>query len=154
MVLQGMSNNLEIWRGPTPNQQTAQTYLAMICGARGIFYFNAVILPVDTWKRTCELAQEVKILTPMLCKGKLKNIICSNSKISFMCKEYEGQYYLLAVNPYDTALQEVVFDLKTPGKEFAVQNLFEKETVTRDRTRLKLTFRPYQRICLRIKLVQ
>jgi hypothetical protein len=154
MVLQGMSNNLEIWRGPTPDQQTAQTYLSVICGAKGIYYFNAVILPADSWKRTCELAQEVKVLTPMLCKGKLKNISCSSSKILFMCKEYDGHYYLLAVNSYHTALQEVIFDLKTLGNKFTVQNIFEQDTVTNDGTVLKVTFKPYQRICLKIKSVQ
>ncbi len=150
--LQGASNFLQVWRGPTPEEQTAQTYLALISGATGIFYFGNVILPSNTWQRTLALAREVRILSPILTEGIEREISGSNPEIKYTCRKFGDSYYLIAVNPYPEK-KETVFDLTSLGKDEPVgEDVFSSESrVAAKNNLLKLHFGPYQRYCYKIQ---
>ncbi len=155
IFLQGMSNLLQVWRGPTPEEQTAQTYLAVVSGATGIFYFNVIILPTNTWQRTKELAKEIKFLTPALVSDNIKGVTCNNPKIEYVCKEHKGSYYLIAVNPFPEE-KDAIFDLKSLGfyKKCKAKALFESRNIEIQRFLLKDTFKPYQRHCYKLTPIQ
>lgn len=128
VFIQGMANSLMVWRGPTPAEQTSQTYISLVNGATAIFYFTAFPLAEDTWQRTIELAGEIKTLTPVLLHGKPIQAAASATQIEFTCRELDGNRYLIATNPTANAL-EVGFDLNDAAIQGELQVLFEGRTL-------------------------
>lgn len=147
IFLQGMSHALWVWRGPTPAEHTAQTYTALVNGATGIIYFNGIIWPTDTWQRTQELAREVRQLQPVLFSSTFGKTTCSSKAIEYVCKQHDGRWYLLAVNPMPKAY-EVDFDLRSVlADDASVVALFEGRTLRTQEQRLRDRFEPYERHC-------
>lgn len=149
VFLQGMANCLWVWRGPNPDEMTAQVYLSLVNGATGIMFFNAIILPVDTWRRTIELGREIRELTPVLLSNDSVRINCSNDRIKYMARKYQGRIYIIAVNPYDKEMA-AEFSLADGGNKIAAKELFSSATDSRDGAELKMVLKPYERRCLEI----
>ncbi len=66
----------ESWSGTRkrillPQEQYCQTYLALIYGAKGIFYFNFPLKHELSWKAISELSGHIKRLTPALVTNDL-----------------------------------------------------------------------------------
>jgi hypothetical protein len=149
IFLQGMSNALWVWRGPTPDEFTAQTYVALVNGSTGIMYFSAIILPVNTWGRAAGISGEIKKLTPVLLCNKFAKVSCGNSRIKFMAREFNGKVYIIAVNPYNKQLST---DFVLPGKISSAKRLFESGSVNSASNKISAKFKPYERKCFEIKL--
>jgi hypothetical protein len=149
MFLQGMSNCLMVWRGPSPDEMTAQTYSALVKGVTGIYYFTAFIWPSNTWQRTRELAQEVQELKPIMLTGEPVMIAADNQRIAFSCFKYKDRIYIIAVNPSNRP-QEIVFEVEPVigSNHISVAYLFDDHSVRAASAKLKETFLPYQRKCV------
>ena len=149
MFLQGMSNALWVWRGPTPAEFTAQTYVALVNGVTGIMYFTGVILPVDTWKRAGTLSKEIKKLTPVLLCNDFAKVSCGNTRIKFMARKLNGKIYILAINPYNKQLST---DFVLPGKIGSGKRIFETGAFKVKNNRISAKFMPYERQCYEVEL--
>jgi hypothetical protein len=149
MFLQGMSSFLWIWRGPTPDEFTAQTYTALVNGVTCIMYFTAIILPTDTWERAGTLAGEIEELTPILLCNEFAEAICGNNRIKFMSRKYNGKIYIIAVNPYNKSLNT---DFVLQGKIKSAKRLFENKVTNFEGNTLSTKFEPYERQCYEIQL--
>ncbi len=150
--LQSFSNVHTVWRSVTADELTAQTYEALINGARGIIYYRELALTQETWQRQIEIGAQIQTLTPILVSDEVKAIRSDNEKIDFVCKEYNGETYLLAVNPYPTS-EKVLFDLSSVGLNSGdkVQYLFDTEAeVSHDNQVVRDDFKPYQMRCYKI----
>ncbi len=51
-----------------PSEQRCQTYLGLINGARGMFYFNAPVFTGLMWDTLSRLAREIQVLAPALMR--------------------------------------------------------------------------------------
>jgi hypothetical protein len=149
MFLQGMSNGLWVWRGPTPDEFTAQTYAALVNGVTGIAYFTAIILPTNTWKRAGTLSGEVKKLTPVLLCNNFVKVSCGNTRIKYMARKLNGKIYIIAINPYNKLLST---DFVVPGKITSAKRIFESDAVSVKKNTISAKFKPYERQCYEIEL--
>ena len=149
MFLQGMSNGLWVWRGPTPDEFTAQTYAALVNGVTGIAYFTAIILPTNTWKRAGTLSGEIKKLTPVLLCNKFVKVSCGNTRIKYMARKLDGKIYIIAVNPYNKQLST---NFVVPGKITSAKRIFESDAVSAKNKTISAKFKPYERKCYEIEL--
>ncbi|MFV0336885.1 MAG: sugar-binding protein, partial [Chthoniobacterales bacterium] len=146
--LQGMGHALWVWKGPSPEEMTAQTYMALIYGISGIAYFNAVILPSNTWKQTAELAKEIRLLEPILTSPKNGQITSSNPKIDYCVKEYEGNTYLIAVNSTSSEMDATMVS-KNPVS--GAKDFFTSENIPINKNNMLLRFAPYERKVVELK---
>ena len=149
MFLQGMSNALWVWRGPTPAEFTAQTYTALVNGVTGIVYFTAIILPTNTWERAGTLSGEIKKLTPVLLCNKFVKVSCGNARIKFMARKFNGKIYIIAINPYNKQLST---DFVVPGKIGSVKRVFETGTFSVKNNTISAKFKSYERKCYEIEI--
>ncbi|MEI8245894.1 MAG: family 16 glycoside hydrolase [Lentisphaerota bacterium] len=149
VFLQGMANCMWVWRGPNPDEMTAQVYLSLVNGATGIMFFNAFILPVDTWRRTIELGREIQKLTPVLLSNNDVKVNCSNDRIKYMARKYQGKIYIIAVNPYD---KEIAAEFKLAGlsNKITAKELFSSTSGSMDVINMEMIFKPYERRCWEI----
>jgi hypothetical protein len=153
MILQSMSNSLWVWRSVTPEELTAQTYEAVVKGITGILFFTGIPLPQDTWTRMKELGRELRQLEPVLVSRDVVRVPCDNTRVNSVAKQVGDSFYLLAVNPHDTA-QTAVFDLDAlyeAGEPLHAQRLFPAgETAIRNR-RLAATLGACERHVYRLR---
>ncbi|MCC7351306.1 MAG: hypothetical protein IT446_12125 [Phycisphaerales bacterium] len=150
VFIQGMANCLQVWRGPTPAEQTAQTYISMVNGATVIVYFTAFPLAQDTWSRTISLAAEIRELTPVLLQGVPVEVSASSSAVEYTCRRSGDELYLIAVNPGGQKLN-VQFSFKELNAGQGIV-LFEDRSIAVDRGMLADQFEPYSRHVYRLKM--
>lgn len=141
-VLQAFGNCMWIWRGPTPGEMTAQTYLALVHGITGITYFNAVPLRNDTRQQMAVLGKEIKQLEPILLSRELGKIISSNPKINYCVKKYAGKTYMIAINSNDRELETTVTLEK---KAAVVSDFFTGSKMGSGDSSIKLRFQSFER---------
>jgi hypothetical protein len=146
MFLQGMSNYLMVWRGPNPDEMTAQTYSALIKGVTGIYYFTAFIWPSDTWQRTCALAREIQELKPIMLTGEPVMIGSDNDEIIHSSFEFHDKIYIIAVN-VSNQIQKVRFAMKKRSV-YRIEYLFENRNEEFNSADLQMGFAPYERKCI------
>lgn len=147
--LQGMSNALWVWRGPGPDEMTAQTYLAVVHGVTGIWYFNAVILPVDTWERAGELGVELQTLLPRLLATEIPAVACSSPDLRFIARS-DGRIITLAAVNFRERPVTAEFTFAQPVRR--VGELFGKGEVKTAGNRLDVVFKPLERRVFEIEL--
>ncbi|HEY3297269.1 MAG TPA: hypothetical protein VGK34_01335, partial [Armatimonadota bacterium] len=106
-------------RAPTYAEDRCMTYLALTQGAKGIIYYcyyDLRVLPQyqEMWTGMKSIAAEVKTLSPMLLSPSDLGAVTyspSSANIHTKLKQYNGQLYLMAVNPDSTACT-VTFNLR------------------------------------------
>lgn len=95
-----------MWSGPepmTPAKQRCQTYLAIVYGAKGIFYFGKRPRYEPVWDEMAKMALEIRKLTPILLTPAVSPVVMIGpdkitESIHVLEKECEGKRYLIAVN--------------------------------------------------------
>ncbi len=152
MFLQSMGNWLWVQKSVTPDELTAQAYEALIKGITGIIWFSGLPYPEKTWKRTISLGEEIKRLKPLFLSQDIRRISCSNQKISYVCKELDGSFYIIAVNPYYQS-REASFDISSLkiGENCKVMDYLNNKDVNNKQGIINVRFRPLERICYRIE---
>lgn len=118
-----------------PQEQRIHTYLDLIHGAAGLFYFAWPPHHYDLYKMLCALAGEIKTLSPALLRRsppqKVRVEGGDADMIHVLLKDRpEGGYLLLAGNILKTPV-EVRFALPGLKKGTKVRSLFEKNRVLR-----------------------
>jgi hypothetical protein len=127
-------NELRAGRAPTRDEERCMTYLALTHGAMGLIYYSYYdmhVLPQyeEMWGWMKEIGAEVKTLSPALLSPVKRPVEVrgDSRQIHALLKEYEGKWYLLAVNgEYTPAAAEFVL----PGAAESVKVLFEEHTPT------------------------
>lgn len=134
-------------RAPTRDEERCMTYLALTHGANGLIYwcyYNMRVLPQyeEMWGWMKEIGQEVKELSPVLLSpAKLPvEVRGDSSKIHALLKEYDGKWYLLAVNGETTPARA---EFALPGKAASVRVMFEERAATASGRTLADDFAPY-----------
>jgi len=96
---------------PTRQEVLCMTYLGLIHGARGLFYysyFDIWQLPdaADRWEWLKGIGAEVKSMEGILlsCED-VSGISCSQAAVHFLVKRYQDSFYLLMTNPSGATVQ-------------------------------------------------
>ncbi|MCE9609379.1 MAG: hypothetical protein K8R23_04035 [Chthoniobacter sp.] len=104
---------------PSFEQARAMVFLALIGGAKGIFWYSRQetngwdLTTTPLWPRLREINAELAALAePVLLGVDLPGIACSAATVCFAGKQHDGRLYLLATNPTATPV-EAVFTLPT-----------------------------------------
>jgi len=102
---------------PTFHQARAMVYLALIGGAKGIFWYSRQekdgwdLTATPLWPRMKEINAEIASLADPILLGKdAPGIRCNTPGVRFIAKRHSGRLYLLATNPTD-APADAVFTL-------------------------------------------
>ena len=131
------SEDAKEWgRYPTPEEERCMTYLAIVHGARGIFYFCYGALhkshegkqpaQVQLWEELKKLASEIKELTPVILSPTPEQTVSTDSpKIHVLYREYGDVKYIIAVNPENERQSDVVFSLPSLAGQGKAKALFE-----------------------------
>lgn len=96
---------------PTVAQARSMVYLALINGAKGIWWYSMYdpdwnLTETPLWPHMKEINAEIKVLSqPMMLGEDVKDISCNNTKVFFTAKKYAGKIYLLITNPEGTPAQ-------------------------------------------------
>jgi hypothetical protein len=99
---------------PTFAQARSMVYLALIGGAKGIFWYSRQdpgwnLTTTPLWPRLKEINAEIAALARPVLQGRtVLGMKCNVTTIPFFTRQYGRTVYLLATNPGDTA-QDVVF---------------------------------------------
>jgi hypothetical protein len=97
--LQSAGNAYYICREPTGAEAECMTYLSIIHGSRGMWYFQNMPRTVEQWNEMRILSGEIKTLTPILYSTDTAPAVSVNSSsIHLLSKRYNGQNYVIAVN--------------------------------------------------------
>lgn len=132
-------------RALLPEEQRCQTYLALIHGAKGIFYFRYPICHKDNWDMLSSLASEVASLSPSLLNPDLSQTITyynESAPVEFdpendiftdvQVRLFEApsgenyDYILLAANTREYPV-DVDFTVSLLGSSGTVDRLFSQE---------------------------
>ena len=104
---------------PTPLQERCMSYLAIIHGAKGLFYFSYRQMmrkeKPALWNSLKSLTAELKKMAPIILAPKPKQkieLIPKDSSLQYLLKEYKGKKYIFAANPVE---KEVTVTFKLPG---------------------------------------
>ncbi|MDD3927841.1 MAG: sugar-binding protein, partial [bacterium] len=136
----------------TPAEQEYSTYLSLISGANGFFYFAAHPKSKSNWDRICSLMREITELTPAIASPlETPAIGCSSPVVKFMVRKYNGALYLIAVNGSKEAVT-VTFDLSCTAPAAGAEVVFEGRGVVLKNNALADNFAGYQRHVYRIDL--
>ena len=144
-------------REPTFSEERCMTYLSVVHGAKGIFYYTYlgsqyyIELSPEHWKGIKQLAGELSELTPVLLAPvsteKIQLNVADNLKdsngapaIHYLLKEKDGRHYLFAVNVLDGPVTATFTDV--PAKE-SVQLMFEKRDIPVEKKSFTDFFKPY-----------
>lgn len=96
---------------PTPAQARSMVYLALIEGAKGIWWYSMYdpgwdLSKTPLWPHLKTINAEIKSLSEPLMFGKVvPGVTVSNDKLHFQAFAYAGQTYLLVTNPHEEAAQ-------------------------------------------------
>jgi len=86
-------------RDYTPEEQTCSTYLPLVNGVTGVFYFASHPKSKSNWTRIKQLMSEMKQLTPVLASPlDVGQVRCSSPTVQMLAKRYNGALYVLAIN--------------------------------------------------------
>jgi hypothetical protein len=99
---------LDLKTQPTYGQARTMVYLAIIGGAKGIFWYSRKetsgwdLMATPLWPRLREINSEIAALSgPVMLGRDVPGIRCSAPGVRFACKRHEGRLYLLVTNPSD-----------------------------------------------------
>lgn len=126
---------LQTGRAPTYQEGRCMTYLALTHGAKGIIYYcyyDMRVLPqyAEMWTWMKSIGSEVKTLSPILLSPSDLGAVRyspSSASLHTKLKVYNGEVYLMAVNPDNTACT-VTFQLKNSVTSHA-STMFENGRV-------------------------
>ncbi len=99
---------------PAPEQAHVMVYLALVSGAKSIFWYSFreangyELTKTPLWPHLKKINDEIEKLTPILLLGDEVSISCQPSGIRFKALDYQGKIWLLAVNPYAEAAEIVL----------------------------------------------
>ncbi len=128
----------------TPEEQYCQTYLALIGGAKGVFYFRYPIYHNDSWNTLDDLASELTMLAPsMLTPDLVQSItyssgICDPINNKFVDVQVSLRkapagasydYVLLAVNTQNYSV-DVDYAISLLGSSGTISRMFDTNTYT------------------------
>jgi hypothetical protein len=142
------AEELSSGRAPSYEESRCMTYLALVRGAKGIFYwcyYDMRLLPQykEMWGWMKKIGDEVKTLSPVLLSADdLGEVKCSPSGtgICTKLKRYNGSLYLIAVNSASEN-RTVAFNI---GCRFDLKSevMFEDRSIVSDGFSLTDTFKP------------
>jgi len=141
-------------REPTPSEVEYMTYFALIKGVTGLSYFSGVPRSIKLWEKLKQLNKEVLFLTPMLLSNKpVPQVETSSGHIYCTIRSYQGKFYLIAVNEVNEPISTTfnLSSLRISGRK-KVKVLFENRNVILEGSKLKDTFKGYQRHVYEIEL--
>jgi len=125
-------------RNILPAEQYCQTYLALIHGAKGLFYFTYPVASKITFEALSKMAKQLRELGPILVAPDIPQTIdyqpvaFSPEKGIFpdvqvsLRKNPNGGYVLLAANSRDYPV-DVVYKLSCLGRTGVIKRLFSKD---------------------------
>ncbi len=88
-------------RFPTIGELRLLTYLAVIHGAKGIFYWdNSVLMARNLWPALRTFAGEIQTLAPLIMAPPCDNPAKRSGNIHYVEKTLDGKIALLVANPY------------------------------------------------------
>lgn len=96
---------------PTPAQARSMAYLALINGAKGIWWYSMYdpgwnLTKTPLWPHLKTINAEIQQLSQPIMLGKtVTGITGSSDKLHFHAFEHEKKTYLLVTNPHDEAIQ-------------------------------------------------
>ncbi len=105
---------------PSFAQARCMVYLALVSGAKGIFWYSRQeddwdLTKSPLWPRLKEINVEIASLSnPLLLGTDIEGVRCGDAGIHFAAKQYLGKAYLLATNP-SPALRDAVFTIPNAG---------------------------------------
>lgn len=120
---------------PTFDQARSMVYLALIGGAKGIFWYSRQdpewdLTTTPLWPRLKEINREIASLaTPILRGRNVLGMKCNTTTVPFLTKRYGRAVYLLATNPGNTA-QEVILTFPASVRPRAARLLGGSQSVT------------------------
>lgn len=104
-----------VWSGGmreiTPEQNRAQSYLAVIHGAKGISYFFFRPFNERVWNEEKKLTLELRELSQILLTPDLDNQIVSQNAqnpIHLTAKWHDGKLWIIAVNALDQSVKQTI----------------------------------------------
>jgi hypothetical protein len=91
---------------PSVAQARSMVYLALINGAKGIWWYSMHdpgwdLTKSPLWPHMKEINAEVKVLSEPLMLGENVPLQISNSNVQASVKKYQGKLYVLVANPTD-----------------------------------------------------
>ncbi len=132
----------------SPEEQRCQTYLALIHGAKGIFYFNYPVFHDDSWNMLSDLVEELLELAPsMLTADVDQSILYYNESVAAEFNPENNKfvdvqvslrkapesasydYVLLAANTREYSV-DVDYTISLLGVSGTVSRLFDASTYT------------------------
>ncbi|MBO7742041.1 MAG: hypothetical protein J6S21_05750, partial [Victivallales bacterium] len=145
--LQGFGHDYWVPRCPTPDEMTAQVYLSLVSGVTGYMFFNGVVLAEDTWQRTIQTGDELRMLMPLLADSEEAQIQSTNREIRFLARKKNGRIFLIAVNPSISA-QSCTFTVD--NRLYGCREIFAGSTPTLSNGKMTVEFRPLERRCFEL----
>ena len=144
---------------PTPEEERAMTYLALVHGARGIIYWAHTASKYyiedypDHWAAVKKIAGELRDLSPVLLTPTVENGVLISPKdapVDTMVKRLNGDTYVFAVNrePKECAAS---FTLPLLIESASVDVLFEKRAFKAVGGSWKDQFKPLEVHVFRLK---
>ena len=107
------------WRVPTPAEERAMTYLALIAGAKGLVYYTYRDADFDMrahpelWGMMKQLPGEIRRLEPWLLGGSRSDLTEKGAKVRVARWSADQRHLLVLANPTDTP-QPVDLSLASP----------------------------------------
>jgi len=91
---------------PSVAQARSMVYLALINGAKGIWWYSMRdpgwdLTKTPLWPHMKEINAEVKVLSAPLMLGENVPIKISNSNVQASARKYQGKLYIMVTNPTD-----------------------------------------------------
>ncbi len=131
----------------TPQEHVAATYLAVVAGADGIFYweYEDGAKNPDVWHKVCALAHELSDLTaPLTSDASPYQATVASDAIRTVTKRAPDGDYLIAVNGMGESVDacKMAFALATDGPATV---MFENRTVSVDNGAITDSFAPFER---------
>jgi len=154
---------LQFWGGvakcedrPTPGEETAMIYLALIHGARGLCFYSRRPTSMPLWESMKKAGREVEFLTPILFSSEPSGLSTQlpdgyESGIHCVARKHGGKLYLITVNAEYRDI-DATFALPISEGLIDVKVLFENRTVKADNGRFRDKFSPYERHVYEVRL--
>jgi hypothetical protein len=157
MVPQAFAESNSAWSEPTCDELRCEAYLSLVHGATGLIWYaywdggpylenpkgrNHWFLPDSKlWDYFPKLNAEIQTLAPVLLEGDSRGSAnCDSSIMHSNLWEYNGERYLIAVNPTNAPITCAMSGLKA---EKAVV-MFENRSLPVDDNKLHDSFKPFE----------
>lgn len=128
---------------PTAAQARSMVYLALINGAKGIWWYSMYdpkwdLTKTPLWPHMKDINAEIKVLSePMMLGEKIDGISCDNTKVLFTARKFDGKIYLLITNP-ENAPAQITLKLPQNMKFTNAQTLDRKTKISIENQEIKL----------------